>query len=112
MLPEYLAVKLSYGIAGAAGGLVRWLTLKETVRDGATSISVGFISAIYLTPIAVDSLASVLDTNRPDIIIGAAGFLVGLSGVALIGALIDLWRSSILFKNRQAESQSNDRQTD
>ena len=81
-------------IAGAAGGIVRWVTLRENWRDGTLSLIVGAICAIYLGPLVAPMLEPVIgkfapggDTN------GFSSFVVGLGGISLSGFLIDLIRA-------------------
>ena len=38
-------------LAGALGGIVRWVTLREHWRDGVLSLLVGSICAVYLGPL-------------------------------------------------------------
>ena len=37
-------------LAGAAGGIVRWVTLRERWQDGVASLLVGSICALYVGP--------------------------------------------------------------
>lgn len=80
--------------AGALGGFVRWLALREQWRAGIVSILVGSISAAYLGPLTLPILNPVLGDIVAD---GAAlanlnGFVTGLFGVGLTGYLIDILR--------------------
>lgn len=81
-------------IAGALGGSVRWLTLRENWREGAVSIFVGAVCALYVSPFVLPVLAPVLgrlttDTSR----IGNFGaFVVGLGGITVAGFFIDAWK--------------------
>ena len=78
-------------LAGASGGIVRSLTLKQRVRDSLASAIVGALSAIYLGPVAVDLVSQWFgieltgDTSL-------AGFLTGLLGITFTGFLIDTAR--------------------
>lgn len=82
-------------LAGAAGGLVRWLTLRSKPLDGAISILVGGISAAYLGPLAsptVDVLLGgvILDPAQRGTL---TGFIIGLGGISIVGFVMDLWRA-------------------
>jgi hypothetical protein len=80
-------------LAGAAGGLVRWLTLRDSWRDGLASLFVGGICAIYLSPLAQPVLQPVFGAISPDGDASSfAAFVVGLGGIALSGMVIDLTR--------------------
>ena len=81
-------------LAGAMGGVVRWITLKSGWRDGLTSIAVGCICALYLNPV----FSALVDPILGKIIESASSrtslssFLVGLTGVGFTGFLVDLVR--------------------
>lgn len=85
-------------LAGAAGGAIRWITLREKPRDGLVSIIVGSICAIYAGPLVEPFLSpfvgKITPGNDAD---GFAAFVVGIGGISLTGAVIDLFRS---FSNR------------
>ncbi len=81
-------------LAGAAGGIVRWVTLRERWQDGAASLLVGSICALYVGPFVnplikpmIGDLAPNGDSN------GFASFIVGLGGISVAGLLIDLIRT-------------------
>lgn len=80
-------------MAGAAGGLVRWLTLRERPRDGIAALVVGSICALYLGPLAEPMLAPVVGAisagRDAD---GFASFVVGLGGIGLSGFVIETLR--------------------
>lgn len=83
-------------VAGAAGGLVRWVRLKERFLDGCMSVGVGAICALYLSPI-MDSVitgwipsAALTEAQR----IGFAGFVIGLLGVGSVGFILDSIRAA------------------
>lgn len=79
-------------VAGALGGVVRWVTLQSRPHDGAASLIVGSISAVYLGPIAltiVDGTVGKIITGQD--LSGLASFLVGIGGMALTGLVIDVF---------------------
>lgn len=87
-------------LAGAAGGMVRWLTLREKPRDGLVSLAVGCLCALYLGPLVEPLLQPVVGALTHDQ--GADGFssfVVGLGGIGLAGFVIDVMRS---FRNARA----------
>jgi len=80
-------------IAGAAGGLVRWLTLRDNPRDGIASLIVGAVCAIYLGPIVEPMLRPVFGAISPGRDPqGFAAFVVGLGGIGLAGFVIEVLR--------------------
>lgn len=82
-------------MAGAAGGFVRWVTLRERFLDGMASILVGAICALYLSPLADPVVNSVFGaiTITPEQRAGFSGFVIGLGGVWLAGIVIDAVRA-------------------
>lgn len=82
-------------VAGAAGGLVRWLTLRERWQDGLISMAVGAVCAVYLGPLALPLLEPVLGKliDKPAQLSNLSAFLVGMGGIAVSGFFIDLWNA-------------------
>ena len=81
-------------ISGAAGGIVRWVTLREHWKDGILSLLVGTICAIYLGPLVAPMLEPVIGKIAPQSDGGGfSSFVVGLGGISLSGFLIDLIRA-------------------
>lgn len=91
-LPSWLfSDATSAAIAGALGGLVRWLTLRESFFEGLQALVVGSICAIYLGPLVEPILEPAIGKIAPDNDpAGFASFVVGLSGISLAGFIIDL----------------------
>lgn len=89
-------------LAGAMGGVVRWLTLRDHWSDGAISVAVGAILAAYLGPAIVPGILPGLEWLRiaPENAISVSGFVVGIGGIALSGLLIDWWKT---FRNLRKE---------
>ena len=85
-------VKLA--IAGALGGVVRWLTLKQPLLDGLVSVIVGSICAVYIGPAIQPLLRPVVDFAGvdADAMQGLGGFLVGIGGILVSGFILDLWQ--------------------
>jgi len=78
--------------AGALGGVVRWLSLRESWKNGFISVIVGGICALYLGPLATPVTDTffgkvVLDPTSRETL---SGFIVGVWGIALSGLLMDV----------------------
>jgi hypothetical protein len=77
-------------LAGAAGGIVRWVTLRQNWREGTASVIVGSLCALYLGPIVEPLLEPLVGTLAPGgDAAGFSSFVVGLGGISLAGLLID-----------------------
>lgn len=83
-------------LAGAAGGLVRWVGQeRRRLRDGALAVASGSLAALYLAPLVVGvlrvlhiELGEGADADR------AAGFLAGLAGMSIakvVIAAVETW---------------------
>lgn len=93
LLTAILGEKGQIALAGAAGGLVRWLTLRSRPLDGVIAIVVGALSALYLGPLAEPAINALLgnviveESSR-----GAfSGFILGLGGISVTGFVMDFW---------------------
>jgi hypothetical protein len=103
-------------VAGALGGVVRWLSLREDWKDGLVSITVGAICAVYLSPLAIPLFDSVLGK----IVVDAAarhsfsGFLIGIGGIAVSGLVLDIWkaRRTQVSTDKPAPSATQDKAND
>ena len=86
------AAKLA--IAGALGGVVRWLTLKQPPLDGFISVIVGAICAVYIGPSIIPILRPVIDFTGVDAdsAAGLGGFLIGIGGILVSGFVLDIWQ--------------------
>lgn len=77
-------------LAGAAGGLVRWVGQeRKRLRDGVLAVASGSLAALYLAPVVVGvlrvlsiELGEGADADR------AAGFLAGLAGMSIAKVVI------------------------
>ena len=93
-------------LAGAAGGIVRWITLHESHREGLFSLVVGALCAIYLGPLTDPLLDPIVAKLAPrGESAGFASFIMGLGGISIAGFLIDLIRA----RRSKAPSASEDR---
>ena len=80
--------------AGAAGGVVRWITLRNDWREGLSAMIVGALCALYLGPIVEPLLEPFVGAIAPDgDSTGFSSFVVGLGGISISGLLIDGIRS-------------------
>lgn len=86
-----LAEKGSTILAGALGGVVRWITLKETAKEGAASVICGAICAVYLGPLIQPAITPLLGTFVVEEASRSAfgGFILGLGGITVSGFVID-----------------------
>ena len=81
-------------MAGAAGGLVRWLTLRESWKEGLLSLVVGTICALYLGPLVEPMLAPFVGRIAPgQDALGFSSFVVGLGGIGFAGFVIEAMRA-------------------
>jgi hypothetical protein len=81
-------------LAGAAGGVVRWVTLRERWPDGLASLFVGAICALYLGPLVEPLLKPVIGAIAPTgDSAGFSAFVVGLGGISITGLIIDIFRA-------------------
>ncbi|WP_457645332.1 hypothetical protein [Profundibacter sp.] len=78
-------------LAGAAGGIVRWLTLRHDWREGLMAIVVGAICALYLGPVIEPLLEPIIGKIAPQgDASGFSSFMTGLAGISLTGLLLDV----------------------
>lgn len=78
-------------LAGAAGGVVRWITLRQSAREGFGAILVGSLGALYAGPIVQPILEPVIGQIAPGgDSAGFAAFIVGIGGIGIFGWLIDV----------------------
>lgn len=82
-------------LAGALGGVVRWITLRERVRDGIASVAAGAICAVYLGPIIQPAITPLIGSFVLEESSRAAfgGFVLGLGGITVSGFVIDFLKS-------------------
>ena len=81
-------------LAGALGGLTRWLTLRDSWREGVTAVLVGAICALYLGPLVEPVLEPMIGKIAPgEDASGFASFICGLAGISLAGLLIDVFNA-------------------
>lgn len=94
-------------LAGAMGGVVRWMTLRDHWSDGLISVAVGGICAAFVAPAALPLLEPYIGSlNIPPESFGSlSGFLIGIGGVAVSGFFIDAWRlrSKLIRRNRDTQ---------
>lgn len=79
-------------VAGALGGIVRWITLRHNWREGSVTLVVGAICAIYLGPLIVPIIEPIVGAISPNSDAdGLSAFLVGIAGISLSGMMIDIF---------------------
>ena len=73
-------------VAGAAGGLLRWLAQeRRRVRDGVVSVTGGMIASVYLGPVVAAVLTA---AGSPISDPAATGFIAGLAGMSLAKVIV------------------------
>lgn len=78
-------------LAGALGGLVRWITLRSNWKEGLGAVIIGAICALYLGPLVAPLLEPVIGVIAPQGDPGGfSAFIVGLGGISITGFLIDV----------------------
>lgn len=82
-------------IAGALGGVVRWMTLRDQWTDGLISVAVGAICSLYLSPLVTPGLVPMFGAINiaRDSTNSLSGFLIGIGGITVSGFVMDLWRA-------------------
>ena len=81
-------------LAGALGGIVRWVTLRERWREGLLSLLVGSICAVYLGPLVAPIIEPVIGKVAPaGDGNGFSAFVVGVGGISISGLLTDIFRA-------------------
>lgn len=92
-------------LAGAAGGLLRWMTLKSNWKDGLIAIGAGGLCAYYLGPLALPAMNAVLgqvvvdESNRQ----AFSGFIIGVGGIGVTAFILDVWEA-VRRKARRTEA--------
>jgi len=82
-------------LAGVLGALVRVLTLRERWwPDAAISLVVGGISSVYFGPALEPGLRKLFQMGQADAA-SLAGFIVGVSGILLVGGVLDFMRQRL-----------------
>lgn len=79
-------------LAGALGGVVRWITLKERLREGVASVICGAICSVYLGPLVQPAITPLLGSFVVEEASRSAfgGFILGLGGITVAGFVIDV----------------------
>ncbi len=82
-------------LAGALGGVVRWITLKERILDGVASIAAGAICAVYLGPVIQPAITPLIGSFvlKESSRMAFGGFVLGLGGITVAGFIIDFLKS-------------------
>lgn len=96
-------------LAGAAGGLIKWVRLQEPRTTGLLSVLVGAVVAFYMSPIAVTAVESSLGVVIEMTEIEKArfgGFIVGSTAMLLVGAISELVANYLDKKKERKNEQS------
>lgn len=82
-------------LAGAMGGLVKSITLRERPLEGIGSLVVGCACSIYVSPLALVLFEPTVGKiiTRPGALDTFAGFVTGVGGMAVVGFVLDVWRA-------------------
>lgn len=79
-------------VAGALGGIVRWLTLRPSWKEGGATLIIGSICAVYLGPVALPLIEGSIGKIVPGgDMAGLSSFLVGIGGISLSGLVLDIF---------------------
>ena len=81
---------LTLVIAGAAGGFIRWITLRSGLVEGLVGVVVGMICAVYMGPLVIKMIEPMtgpipLDTDGARL----TSFAIGLGGISLTRTFMD-----------------------
>lgn len=92
-------------IAGIAGGVVRWLTLRSNWKEGLGTLIVGALCAIYAGQIALPIVEGSIGKILPgEDMSGLSSFLVGIGGISLSGLILDIFdRRRLKLKEDQTD---------
>lgn len=84
-------VKDNNVIAGAAGGALRWNTLKEDFKSGIISVISGAIMAVYLTEAMSGVISGLLKLVGIIAVVppSSSAFIVGVCGTTIISFVLD-----------------------
>jgi hypothetical protein len=81
-------------IAGLAGGVLRWITLKERPRDGIATALAGALTAAFIGPL-VAQFFGIGPENLP-LLVGVS-FITGIGGISIGAIIISLFKDRDLF---------------
>jgi len=103
-------------LAGAAGGIVRWLTLRGKFwPDGVINLAVGCLCAVYIGPLAEPLLEPIVGKIAIDgSADGLGSFLIGLGGISISGFVLDvinMRRSQVVVSDDEQVAEADDEQT-
>ena len=79
-------------LAGIAGGIVRWLTLRSNWKEGVGTLIVGALCAIYAGQLALPIVEGSIGKIIPgEDMTGLSSFLVGIGGISISGLVLDIF---------------------
>ena len=89
---------VTLALAGASGGLLRWIALRPKWQDGLIAIGAGIICSYYfadvLAPILVEVVHALpyfgqrINVTTPQMV-GPGGLLSGVVGISMTGFILD-----------------------
>jgi len=81
-------------VAGAFGGLVKSITMRERLIEGVGSLIVGTACSVYASPIALIIFEPALGrlVTKPGALDQFAGFTAGIAGMAIVAFILEAWR--------------------
>ena len=91
-------------LAGALGGMVRWVTLRDSWKEGVPALLVGAVCAVYVAPFIEPIIGPAMSATAPDADVGAlTAFLTGLGGIGIAGFILDLISSRLTKGGRNGK---------
>ncbi len=97
---KYMATMLKshdvyMGLAGAAGGIVRSIALREPWKIAIANIVVGVVGAIYLSPAAVPLVKLIFGgfDMADDQLVRTSAFLTGVGAMSIVGGIAEFWKT-------------------
>lgn len=82
-------------IAGLAGGVLRWITLRENPVQGLATMTAGGITAAFLGPLVASLFGLTPDENLQAFI--GVSFLVGIGGISIGALILSLYKDRDIF---------------
>lgn len=81
-------------VAGLAGGILRWITLKERPLDGAATAVAGALTSAFIGPVVAQVFG--VGPENLQVFIGIC-FLMGIGGISIGAIVISLFKDQNLL---------------